>query len=238
MRHDLEGDHGGIEARKHESGQEAGNQQPPDIDLGDRGKEHAEGRGRNDHREAAGAEDRPHRHLLAVAAPRHLGDQQRAQHGGVRHRRAGQGGEDGTARDRQVAEASGKAPEDRVEPVKHPDRQAGVKEQRSHEDEHRHRAEHETRDQLRRVVDDLDQAARAGEDQHGEEVGHDEGERDRHADRHEADHHAEKQGECPVPLHGYIPSRTSVRLPYISSTPIRKRRNSTARRKKAIGIGA
>jgi len=62
------------EARDH-----AGHEQRADVGLAERGEEHGERRGRDDHREAAHAHDRPERKVFAVAPLHHLGNHQLAE---------------------------------------------------------------------------------------------------------------------------------------------------------------
>ena len=233
---DLKVQHAGIQQGQHEARQEARDQQTAHVDVGDAGEKHGQRRGRDDHGQAAGAQDGPHGHSPVVAPPLHLRHQQRSQHGGTGHGGAGEGGEDRAAGHRQVAEPAPELAEQAVEPVENANRQTGVKEQRPHEDEHGHGTQGEPGDQHRGVVHHLDEPVGTGKDEDADEVRGDEGEGHRDPHGHQTDDHAHQKSECPVPFHHTF-SRTSVREVYMVSTPTRNRMNSKAIMANDTGMG-
>ena len=91
----------GVQHGHQQAGADDRDQEVADRELADGGQQHAQRRGRNHDREAAGAEDRADRHRLGVAALLHVRDQDLAQHGGAGDARPGQGREHGAAPHRQ-----------------------------------------------------------------------------------------------------------------------------------------
>ena len=94
-------DIGRVERGQQQARDDARDQQVADRNLRQRSEQNPEHARRDDHRQTAAAEDRPERHLLAVAAPAHFRRQGGAEHRHARHRRAAHRAEQRAGGDRR-----------------------------------------------------------------------------------------------------------------------------------------
>ena len=154
-----------VEAGEQQARQQPGDQQLADVDPRQTGEQDREARRRNDHRQAAGPEDRPDRHRGFVAAPGHFGNQQAAEHRGIRHARARQGGEHGAADHGEIGEPAAHPPQAFVERVEYPHGESGMEKQLAHDEEQRHRYQRERGDRRKGIADELADTDFAAEEQ-------------------------------------------------------------------------